>query len=307
MNKLILTLFVLGSSSLLFGFGEDVYEKYKCGICHGEKAEKRSLGVSKIISGWKEESVINAIKGYKDKSRSVYGFGSMMSGKVVNLNDQEVTALAKYISSLEVIEPEVAQAVEAAKPAPEEKTEDNTTIQETAAQVQEPEPEPTPEPVAEPEPVAKLEPTPESEPVPEPKTEIAEQKPALVFVEYIVKNGDSLASISRKNYNSLYFWPIVYSKNKHLIKNQNYIAPKLTFSIPKNIDMENEEVVDFVIKSYIDAYRNYKKIRNTDDARWLLYACYKYLTPKIVEDYKHLIDSDDLEKVKYYIDKFLKK
>ncbi|MDQ1341108.1 MAG: cytochrome c, partial [Campylobacterota bacterium] len=296
MNKLILTLFVLGSSSLLFGFGEDVYEKYKCGICHGEKAEKRSLGVSKIISGWKEESVINAIKGYKDKSRSVYGFGSMMSGKVVNLNDQEVTALAKYISSLEVIEPEVAQAVEAAKPAPEEKTEDNTTIQETAAQVQEPEPEPTPEPVAEPEPVAKLEPTPEPEPVPEPKTEIAEQKPALVFVEYIVKNGDSLASISRKNYNSLYFWPIVYSKNKHLIKNQNYIAPKLTFSIPKNIDMENEEVVDFVIKSYIDAYRNYKKIRNTDDARWLLYACYKYLTPKIVEDYKHLIDSDDLEK-----------
>lgn len=305
MKKLILTLFAIGASSLLFGFGEDVYEKYKCGICHGEKAEKRSLGVSKIISGWKEESVINAIKGYKDKSRSVYGFGGMMSGKVVNLNEKEIVALAKYISSLEVIEPEVAQAAEPVKAVPEEKTEDNATAQETVAQVQEP--EPTSEPVVEPEPVAKSEPTPEPEPVAEPKAEIAEQKPALVFVEYIVKNGDSLASISRKNYNSLYFWPVVYSKNKHLVKNQNYIAPKLVFSIPESIDMQNVEVVDFVARSYIDAYRNYKKLRNTDDARWLLYACYKYLTPKIMEDYKHLIDSDDLKKVEYYINKFSKK
>lgn len=307
MNKLILTLLAVGSYSLLFGFGEDVYEKYKCSICHGEKAEKRSLGVSKIISGWKEESVINAIKGYKDKSRSVYGFGSMMSGKVVSLNEKEIVALAKYISSLEVIEPEATQAAEPAKTTPEEKTEDNATTQETVVQVQEP--ELTSEPVVESEPVAKSEPTPEPEPVaePAPAPKIDEQKPDLVFVEYIVKNGDSLASISRKNYNSLYFWPVVYSKNKHLLKNQNYIAPKLVFSIPESIDMQNEEVVDFVARSYIDAYRNYKKLRNTDDARWLLYACYKYLTPKIVEDYKHLIDSDDLEKVQYYINKFSKK
>lgn len=70
-----------------------------CSSCHGAHAEKKALGKSQIIKGWKEEKIINALHGYKN---GTYG-GSMkavMQGQAAKLSDADIKALAKYISQL---------------------------------------------------------------------------------------------------------------------------------------------------------------------------------------------------------------
>ena len=70
-----------------------------CSSCHGAHAEKKALGKSQIIKGWKEEKIIAALHGYKD---GTYG-GSMkavMHGQASKLSDADIKALAEYISQL---------------------------------------------------------------------------------------------------------------------------------------------------------------------------------------------------------------
>jgi len=71
----------------------------KCAGCHGKNAEKKALGKSQIIKGWDEAKIVTALHGYKD---GTYG-GSMktvMKSQVSNLSDDEINAVAKYISKL---------------------------------------------------------------------------------------------------------------------------------------------------------------------------------------------------------------
>ena len=71
----------------------------KCSACHGKDAQKRALGKSNIIKGWKETKIVDALHGYK---AGTYG-GSMkavMKGQVSGLSDAEIDAVAKYISKL---------------------------------------------------------------------------------------------------------------------------------------------------------------------------------------------------------------
>jgi len=71
----------------------------KCSSCHGKNAEKKALGKSHVIKGWKEAKIVDALHGYK---AGTYG-GSMkavMKAQVSNLNDAKINAVAKYISEL---------------------------------------------------------------------------------------------------------------------------------------------------------------------------------------------------------------
>jgi cytochrome c553 len=77
--------------------GSDLYQS--CIACHGKNAEKVALGKSKVIKGWPASKITNALKGYKDGS---YG-GSMkglMKGQVSALTEDEIEAVAEYISNL---------------------------------------------------------------------------------------------------------------------------------------------------------------------------------------------------------------
>jgi cytochrome c553 len=70
-----------------------------CAACHGAKAEKSALGKSKVIQGWSVVKIEDALKGYKDGS---YG-GAMkgiMKGQASKLSDDEMAAVAEYISKL---------------------------------------------------------------------------------------------------------------------------------------------------------------------------------------------------------------
>jgi cytochrome c553 len=70
-----------------------------CSSCHGTHAEKKALGKSHIIAGWKASKIETALKGYQDGS---YG-GAMkgvMKAQASKLTNKEITALAEYISKL---------------------------------------------------------------------------------------------------------------------------------------------------------------------------------------------------------------
>ncbi|ADN09494.1 c-type cytochrome [Sulfurimonas autotrophica] len=70
-----------------------------CSSCHGAHAEKKALGKSQIIKGWDEAKIIMALKGYKD---GTYGgaMKAVMKGQVTKLSEDDIKALAKYISNL---------------------------------------------------------------------------------------------------------------------------------------------------------------------------------------------------------------
>jgi cytochrome c553 len=76
---------------------EEIFKK--CAVCHGEKAEKKSLGVSKILAGLDSKEIIYDLKEYKAGKRSIYGRGNMMRGQTSKLSDKEIELVGNYIST----------------------------------------------------------------------------------------------------------------------------------------------------------------------------------------------------------------
>ncbi len=71
----------------------------KCAGCHGQKAQKKALGVSKIINKLSADEIKKALNGYK---KGTFG-GAMkgvMQGQVSNLSEKDIKDLAKYIPTL---------------------------------------------------------------------------------------------------------------------------------------------------------------------------------------------------------------
>lgn len=77
--------------------GADLYQQ--CASCHGTLGEKKALGKSKVINELSKEELVTALKGYKEGS---YGASmkALMKGQVTKLEDNDMTALAEYISQL---------------------------------------------------------------------------------------------------------------------------------------------------------------------------------------------------------------
>lgn len=95
--KVLAVVMTLGFTSLLANDGALLYKS--CVGCHGLNGEKKALGKSAVITGWKVEKTIEALKGYKDGS---YG-GAMkgvMKGQVARLNDESIKAIAAHIAAL---------------------------------------------------------------------------------------------------------------------------------------------------------------------------------------------------------------
>lgn len=78
--------------------GGTLFEQ-KCVSCHGAKGEKSALNQSQIIANFSEAQVKEALKGYQN---GTYGknMKALMQGQAKGLNDAQIDALAKYISTL---------------------------------------------------------------------------------------------------------------------------------------------------------------------------------------------------------------
>ena len=72
----------------------------KCAGCHGQNGEKKALNKSEVIAGWDAAKVEEALKGYKAGKRNEHGMGGLMKGQVASYSDEDIKAVAAYISSL---------------------------------------------------------------------------------------------------------------------------------------------------------------------------------------------------------------
>ncbi|WP_200763698.1 c-type cytochrome [Nitrosophilus alvini] len=94
----ILGLIAAGAISLMAADGAALYKK--CAGCHGAKGEKKALGKSVAIGGWDKAKTVEALKGYKEGKRNIYGMGALMKGQVVSYSDEDIQAVAEYIEKL---------------------------------------------------------------------------------------------------------------------------------------------------------------------------------------------------------------
>jgi len=72
----------------------------KCASCHGADGKTKALGKSEIIAGQPAADLEKKIQEYKAGTRNVAGMGMLMKGQVGSLSDEDIKAVAAYISSL---------------------------------------------------------------------------------------------------------------------------------------------------------------------------------------------------------------
>jgi len=78
--------------------GADVYKK--CAGCHGVDGKTKALGKSAEIAGQSKEDLVTKITEYKAGTRNTAGMGALMKGQVASLSEDDIQAVAQYISTL---------------------------------------------------------------------------------------------------------------------------------------------------------------------------------------------------------------
>ncbi len=72
----------------------------KCKSCHGADGKTHALGKSEIIAGQNADDLVKKLTAYKAGTRNVAGMGTLMKGQVGSMSDDDIKALANYISNL---------------------------------------------------------------------------------------------------------------------------------------------------------------------------------------------------------------
>ena len=72
----------------------------KCVSCHGADGKTKALGKSEVIAGQNVADLEKKIQEYKAGTRNVAGMGMLMKGQVGSLSDDDIKAVAEYISTL---------------------------------------------------------------------------------------------------------------------------------------------------------------------------------------------------------------
>lgn len=72
----------------------------KCKGCHGAEGKTKALGKSAVIAGQSKEALIESLKAYQAGTKNVAGMGSLMKGQVATMSDEEIEAVAGYLSQI---------------------------------------------------------------------------------------------------------------------------------------------------------------------------------------------------------------
>ena len=99
MKKIALTILFAGTF-LLASDGASLYTK--CSICHGKNGEKTYYSIFHFdrINEMSASKLEYVLKGYRDGTIDLHGQGKLMQSQVSSLSDDDIKALAKYISSM---------------------------------------------------------------------------------------------------------------------------------------------------------------------------------------------------------------
>lgn len=79
--------------------GEELFA-VRCAGCHGKDGEKAAFGKSGKVSGMSEAQIVEVLNGYRSGAYAKGTTAAAMQGRAVQLSDHDVTALARYISTL---------------------------------------------------------------------------------------------------------------------------------------------------------------------------------------------------------------
>lgn len=82
------------------GKSVDEYFDFKCSSCHGRYGEKSALKASKIINELDENQIKADLMGYKNDINYGGNLKATMHRTASELSDDEINALAKFISTL---------------------------------------------------------------------------------------------------------------------------------------------------------------------------------------------------------------
>ncbi len=96
MKKSLLIIFTI-SFSLMATDGASIYQK--CSRCHGEDGNHKAFGKSSRIAGWEAKQTIAVLNIFKNMSK-FDKFARVMNRQVSKLSDDEIRAVAEYISKL---------------------------------------------------------------------------------------------------------------------------------------------------------------------------------------------------------------
>jgi cytochrome c553 len=86
-------------STLAHGDAASIYH-HRCQPCHGKYAQLHALSKSAVINSWSTTQIEEALLAYKLKKRNSKGLGNLMHAQSMNLSNDEIKALAHYISTL---------------------------------------------------------------------------------------------------------------------------------------------------------------------------------------------------------------
>lgn len=72
----------------------------KCKGCHGADGKTVALGKSAVIAGQDKSALITSMNEYKAGTKNVAGMGMLMKGQVATMSDEDIEAVAEYLSQL---------------------------------------------------------------------------------------------------------------------------------------------------------------------------------------------------------------
>ncbi|MEA2048767.1 MAG: c-type cytochrome [Campylobacterota bacterium] len=72
----------------------------KCKGCHGAEGKTVALGKSAVIAGQDKATLIASMNAYKAGTKNVSGMGGLMKGQMASVSDEDIEAIATYLSSV---------------------------------------------------------------------------------------------------------------------------------------------------------------------------------------------------------------
>ena len=70
----------------------------KCKGCHGDDGKTAALGKSAVIGGQDKEAIIASMNAYKAGTKNEVGMGALMKGQAASMSDEDIEAVAEYLS-----------------------------------------------------------------------------------------------------------------------------------------------------------------------------------------------------------------
>lgn len=86
-------------SNMTTQLGEQLYT-IRCAGCHGKAGEKAAFGKSGQLSKLSESQIVDILNKYRNGTYAQGTTQAAMKGRAISLSDHDVTALARYISTL---------------------------------------------------------------------------------------------------------------------------------------------------------------------------------------------------------------